>query len=92
MLNKYIISLEFFHQNTFVYHVVSVVGRESFTIHTSIVYSSQDSAMLEKNILYGNGSDLGNVVKYFKEKYKLNHRDISLSFGPLLRKQIKKLK
>jgi hypothetical protein len=48
--------------------------------------------MLEKNILYGNGSDLGNVVKYFKEKYKLNHRDISLSFGPLLRKQIKKLK
>lgn len=84
---RYIISLELKENKVFHHHLLVDEDSYLFTLHTRRLWSPKDNEYVLNEIING---DLTNVVLFYKNKYKIHHRDISLSMGPMLRQYIKK--
>lgn len=88
-MRRYIISIELIDKKLLLHHVLCDEVTYIFTLHTGRIYNPKQNDQVLDDIL--NGS-MGDVVYFYKAKYKIQHSNITLSFGPLLRERIRELK
>lgn len=85
MPSRYIVSLEKI-DNAFQFHILHLESLDVRTIQVRYVYRKQADFILQN--LYNKPG----LVVYFKEKYKLHHKPITISYGPMLNKFLREEK
>ena len=82
MIERFIISIEKF-KYAYSYHIILEQHTKVTTLQSRSTYE-KDTLLLNKII-----RNPKKVVEFFKHKHKLEHLQISLSYGAMLRKELK---
>ena len=80
--SRYVVSLERIG-DAFQFHIMLEESLNIKTIQVRYLYK-KDSQFIEDNL-----SDIKELVNFFKFKYDLHHRPITISYGPMLNKYLR---
>ena len=80
--SRYVVSLEKI-DDAYQFHILLVQNLEFKTIQVRYLYK-RDSEHIHENL-----NDMRELVNFFKYKYSLHHKPITISFGPMLKKYLR---